>query len=262
MANKPLPWESLMTNGPAALAVTSVLAALLVGCGDRPYDPRGVDHDETLLSVSATGESEVRPDEAVFQAGIESWAPTAGDASAANTRDIQKVVASLKAVGIPEDDIQTRAVGITKLDWGPRKGQFQASNVVAVTVRKIDAAGAAVTAATEAGANILSGPDLRISDSEKAANAAYGEAFKAARARAEAYAAAAEMDISRVLTIRDGGGGQGERYLPGAPMPVAPPPIAMPQTMEAAEQGGGARIMPGQTTSRVSVSVDFALRAK
>lgn len=236
---------------------------LAAACGDTPYDPRGVDHDETLLSVSATGESEVRPDIAVFQAGINSWAPSAGAASAANSRDIEKVVAALTGAGVPEKDIQTRTVGIAKLDWGPKKGQFQASNVVVVTVRRIDAAGAAVTAATEAGANILSGSDLRISDSEKAANTAYGAAFKAAKARAEAYAGAAGMEISRVLTIRDGGGAQGDRYIPGAPPPpVAPPPIAMAvQTVDAAEQAG-ARIIAGQTTSRVAVQVDFALREK
>lgn len=242
--------------------VLPLLALGLAACGEKPYDPRGVDHDETLLSVSATGESEVRPDEAVFQAGINSWAPTAGAASAANTRDIAKLVAALKAAGIPEKDIQTRTVGITKLDWGPRKGQFQASNVVAVTVRKIDSAGAAITAATEAGANILSGPDLRISNSETAANAAYGEAFKAAKARAQAYADAAGMEISRVLTIRDGGGGQGGRYLPGAVAPAPPPPIAMMVEQSSADAGGGSRIMAGQTTSRVAVQVDFALRRK
>lgn len=205
----------------------------------------------------------MRPDEAVFQAGINSWAPSAGAASAANTRDIEKLVVALRAVGIPEKDIQTRTVGISKLDWGPRKGQFQASNVVAVTVRKIDAAGGAVTAATEAGANILSGPDLRISNSETAANAAYGEAFKAARARAQAYADAAGMEVARVLTIRDGGGGQGDRYLPGA-VPVAPPPppVAMMVEQASAANDGGGRIMAGQTTSRVAVQVDFALRAK
>ena len=30
----------------------------LAACQQPAYDPRGVDHDETLLSVSATGESE------------------------------------------------------------------------------------------------------------------------------------------------------------------------------------------------------------
>lgn len=243
-----------------------ISAAMLAACSDAPYDPRGVDHDETLLSVSATGESEIRPDEAFFQVGINSWASSAKQASAANAQDIAKVVAALKEAGITEKDIQTRTVGIQKLDWGPNKGKFQASNVVAVTVRDIDKAGQAVTAATEAGANIMSGPDLRISDSEAAANTAYGEAFKAAKARATAYADAAGMEISRVLTIRDGGGAQGNRYIPGAPPPpVAPPPVyrtAMVDAVmnESAEESSA--IMPGQTRSRVSVQVDFALKAK
>ena len=232
-------------------------AFALAACGQAPYDPRGVDHGETLLSVSATGQAESRPDEAFFQAGVNSFAATARAASEANTRDIAKVVAALRAAGIPEADIQTRAVSVGKVDWGPNKGQFQASNVVAVTVRKIDAAGQAVTAATEAGANILSGPDLRMSDPEKAATEAYGAAYRAAKARAEAYAGAAGMEISRVLTIRDGGGSQGNQYLPGVPVaPPPPPPIAQ----QASPESG--RIMPGQTTSMVSVQVDFALVPK
>ena len=31
---------------------------LLAGCGDTLPDPRGVDHDETLLALSASGEAE------------------------------------------------------------------------------------------------------------------------------------------------------------------------------------------------------------
>ena len=247
------------------LLSVAALPLILTACGDTMYDPRGVDYDETLLSVSATGESEIRPDEAFFQVGINSWSRSAGEASKANAKDIEKVVDALKRAGVAEKDIQTRTVGIQKVDWGPNKGQFQASNVVAVTVREIDKAGAAVTAATEAGANIMSGPDLRISDSEKAANAAYGEAFKAAKERAEAYAGAAGMEISRVLTIRDGGGAQGNRYIPGAP-PPPPPPVSMVQTVsiDAAmpESAANASIMPGQTRSRVSVQVDFALKEK
>lgn len=246
----------------STLALAAILPLSLAACGDAPYDPRGVDHDETLLSVSATGESEIRPDQAFFQVGIDSWSRSATAASEANAKDIAKVVAALKAAGVGEKDIQTRTVGIQKIEWGTRKGQFQASNVVAVTVRDIDKAGSALTAATEAGANVLSGPDLRISDAEGAANAAYGEAFKAAEARANAYAEAAGMEISRVLTIRDGGGAQGNRYLPSAP----PPPIVRTANYEMAEQAASvdasSSIMPGQTRSRVSVQVDFALKRK
>jgi len=235
---------------------------LLASCGEPAYDPRGVDREETLLSVSATGEAETRPDEARFQAGIESWAGTARAASDANAEDIREIVAALREAGIAESDIQTRNVSVQRIDYGARKGQYQASNIVAVTVRDVDKTGQAVSAVTDAGANVVSGPDLRMSDPEAAANAAYGNAYKAARARAEAYAEAAGMEISRVLTIRDMGGGQGNRYLPGA-VPVAPPPPPVSRGYAVAEQAAGdGMIMAGQTTSSVAVQVDFALVPK
>ena len=255
--------EAGFDDGASALLRHSAIVSLVVlvaACGDRPYDPRGVDHDETLLSVSATGEAETRPDEARFQAGVNNWAATAREASAETGADIEEIVAALKQQGIPEQDIQTRAVGVQRIDWGDRKGQFQASNIVAVTVRDIDKTGAAVTAVTEAGANILSGPDLRMSDPEKAANSAYGAAYKAARARAEAYAEAAGMEISRVLSIRDAGGAQGNRYLPGA-VPTAPPPVVGYPVAEQAMDASN-RVLAGQTTSAVAVQVDFALVPK
>jgi uncharacterized protein YggE len=241
-------------------------ALALAACGEAPYDPRGVDHDETLLSVSATGEAETRPDQARFQAGIESWAPNARAASDASAAKIREIVAALReAGGIAEKDIQTRSMGVQRIEYGPRRGQYQANNIVAVTVRDVDRTGAAVSAVTDAGANIVSGPDLRMSDPEKAATSAYGNAYRAARARAEAYAEAAGMEISRVLSIRDAGGAQGNRYLPGAaPVAPPPPPVNMSRAMaeEAMATSGGGVVMAGQTTSAVSVQVDFALVPK
>ena len=237
-------------------------ALTLAACSEAPYDPRGVDRDETLLSVSATGEAETRPDEARFQAGVNNWAASARAASEANAEDIREIVAALREAGVAEDDIQTRTVGVQRIDYGDRRGQYQASNIVAVTVREVDRTGEVISAVTDAGANIVSGPDLRVAEPEKAANTAYGAAYKAARARAEAYAEAAGMEISRVLTIRDMGGAQGNRYLPGA-VPVAPPPppIATDVAMARPESGGG-MVMAGQTTSAVAVQVDFALVPK
>ena len=248
----------------AWLAAASALS--LAACGETAYDPRGVDHDETLLSVSAVGEADTRPDEARFQAGVQNWARSAKAASAATKEDIDEIVAALKELGVEEKDIQTRTVGVQRINWGDRKGQFQSNNTVTVRIRDIAKAGDAVTAVTEVGANIVSGPDLRLSDPEGATNTAYGNAYKAARTRAEAYAEAAGMEISRVLSIRDAGGSQGSRYVPGAPPPpVAPPPPPIHRTSNVALESAAdapATIMPGQTTSSVAVQVDFALVPK
>jgi uncharacterized protein YggE len=241
------------------LPIVTAMCLTLAACGQASHDPRGIARDETLLSVSATGQADTRPDQAQFQAGINTWDKSAGGASAANARKIGEIVAALRRFGIAEKDIQTRSLSVQRVDWGDRKGQYQASNIVNVTVRNIAAAGDAIAAVTGAGANVVSGPDLRMSDPEKAANSAYTRAYKAAHARAEAYAAAAGMKISRVLTIRDAGGSQGGRYLPAA-NPVAPPPMIA--VVEQAADASAGRLMPGQTTSAVSVQVDFALTPK
>jgi uncharacterized protein YggE len=247
--------------------VAAVLPIALAGCGERPADPRGIDRDETLLSVSASGHAESRPDKAEFEAGIETFAASATAASAANAKTIAEIVAALGPVGVAEEDIQTRAVSVRRVDYGPRRGQFQASNVVNVTLREADRASEAVAAVTQAGANILSGPNLSMTDPERVANLAYADAYKAARARAEAYARAANMEVARVIYIRDAGGQQGNTYLraadavavqaeqsaAGAAVPVAPPPppAVMPP-----------RVMLGTTASDVFIQVDFALREK
>ncbi len=107
-----------------------------------------------------------------------------------------------------------------RIDWGDRRGQFQAYNTLTVRVRDIDQAGAAVTAATNVGTNIVSGPDLRLSDAEAAASTAY------ANGRGERRASPAGRGATRV------------------------------------ESGVSSTIMPGQTTSAVTVQVDFALVEK
>ena len=62
---------SLRTFTPWAVALLSL--AVLAGCGDSRSDPRGLDHDETLLSLSASGEAETVPDLATIAIGVETF---------------------------------------------------------------------------------------------------------------------------------------------------------------------------------------------
>ena len=225
----------------------------LAACGDKAPDPRGVDHDETLLSVSATGRSETRPDEARFTAGVSSIAASSEDATRRNNETMSKVTEALKAFGVAEKDLQTRQLTVNRIDWGANKGKYEAVNQVEVRMRNVDKAGEAVAATTRAGANVLSGPTLRVSDKEAATKSAYAAAYRAARARADAYAGAAGLRIDRVLTIRDGGEGG------GPPMPYYGDAAyeAAPQAVSAAPP-----FSPGVSESQVSVRVDFALAEK
>lgn len=223
-------------------------------CQQAAPDPRGVDRDETLLTVSATGRSEARPDEATFSLGVTTLAGSAGEASRQNNAKMQTVTAALTRFGIKPDDLQTQNLGLNRIDYGKDRGRFQANNTVTVRLKDVTRASDAVVAATEAGANLLSGPRLRVSDSEKASMSAYANAYKAARQRAEAYAQSAGLKVDRILAIRDGGQAGGE------PMPMdalqtynveqGPRPVAAPPPPP---------FNPGVNTSVVTVRVDFAL---
>ena len=232
-----------------------LIALALSACQPSAPDPRGVGRDETLLTVTATGKSDNRPDEARLQLGVQSQGANAGEASRLNREKMARVTAALTQLGVKGDDLQTRNLSLQRIDYGPERGRFRADNVIEVTLRDVTKVGEAVTAVTEAGANVMSGPDLRVSDREAATRSGYAAAYRAARARAEAYAEAAGLEIDRVLGIYDGG-----EY--GVPMP--PPMPAAPPTMRSmnVEQASSAPFSPGMSTTEVRVRVDFALSEK
>ncbi len=223
----------------------------LAGCGQDARGPSRLKPDETLLEVSATARGESKPDEARFSAGVSSFASTAAVASEQNSQRMNAIMGALKQFGVSDRDVQTQTVRVFRVDYGANRGKFEADNVVTVRVRQVDKAGEAIAAATGAGANVLSGPDLRTADPEAAARAVAGEAFKAARARADAYAAAAGLKVVRALTIRDGGGSSPD--FEAAPKLIASDfPAAAPSPP----------VLAGVNTTEVTVSVDFALTRK
>ena len=233
-----------------ALPVIAALAA----CQPAASDPRGVDRDETLLTVTASGRADARPDEARLQLGVQSDGPNAGEASRLNRAKMDAVTAVLGRLGVKPDDLQTRNLSLSRINYGAERGRFRAYNTVEVTLRDMAKVGEAVTAVTEAGANVLSGPNLRVSDREAASKSAYAAAYRAARARAEAYAGAAGLKIGRVLAIRDGGEtgtvyDSGMTTMDAVAQEVAPR-VAMPPP---------APFSAGMNTTEVRVRVDFAL---
>ena len=228
------------------------LCLVLVACGRGEPDPRGVRGNETLLTVSASGRADSRPDEARLQIGVQSDGASAGEAGRLNSEKMNRVTGALGALGVKPDDLQTRNISMNRMDYGKERGRFRAYNVVEITIRDMSKVGEAVTAVTEAGANVMSGPDLRVSNREVANKSAYAAAYRAARSRADAYAEAAGLKVARVLAIYDGG----ESYAPppnsyrdAVAQVAAPPPVAAPP----------APFNAGVNTTEVRVRVDFAL---
>ena len=230
---------------------------VLAACQPATPDPRGVARDETLLTVSATGRAETRPDEARFMVGVATLAATAGEASRLNNEKMARVTTALTRFGIKPDDLQTSSLTLNRIDYGKDRGRFQASNNVTVRLKDLTKASEAIVATTEAGANLLSGPTLRVADAEKASLSAYAAAYQAARARADAYAAAAGLKVDRILAIRDGGEAGGYPVTMDAMANEAMAGRVTPQTVSAPPPP----FNPGVNTSAVTVRVDFALNS-
>ncbi len=173
----------------------------------------------TLLTLSAEGRSTRTPDLAVFSAGVTNQGKTAGEALAANSADMNRVIAALKKAGIENRDIQTSNLNLNpiyeqqrQLPNGtiepaqPRIIGYQVNNTVNIRQRNLAQFGRVLDTLVAAGANQVNGPSFQMDDADAATDEARTQAMKKARTRAELYARAAGLKVVRILTISESGG--------------------------------------------------------
>lgn len=210
----------------------------------------------TLLSVSAEGMSEGRPDMATINLGVTTEGQTAQAALAENSRRMEALTAALRRAGVAERDIQTSNVSVYPQQvygegQAPRITGYQASNQVTAKVRRIDNTGRVIDAAVGAGSNTVNGVYFSYQDPDAEQDAARRDAIQEARRRAELYASALNMRVHRIVAVNEGGGFSPpimavsmERMASDGASPMPPPPPVAPGTLE----------------TRLSVNVTFELR--
>jgi uncharacterized protein len=195
------------------------------------------------VTVSGNGQVSAFPDQAVITIGVQSSAATAAAALDANAKQMQDILARLRADGVPDSAVETTNVtvyGYPLYDQktGTQTGtSYQASNSVQVTLTDFTAIGSVFAAAAEAGANNLSGPAWQLSDNTNAQTQALAQASAQARAKAEAFAAANGVTLGDVLVLTEGYtpvyyyGGMAAATTTTAAAAVSPPPIN-PQNLD------------------------------
>lgn len=155
----------------------------------------------------------VAPDQATIGAGVMTEAPKATDAMRQNAVEMAKVIARIKAMGIPEKDIQTTGIALvpqydykepaypaTAIPAQVFRG-YQASNRVSVVLHKIEDTGRMLDALVEAGATDVSGPDFGVENDAAAKEQARSRAIARGEAQATAYAKMLGYTGVRVLSI-------------------------------------------------------------
>jgi uncharacterized protein len=208
-----------------------------------------VDSPRTI-HVSAQASVQRTPDRATVQLAVETIAETARDATSRNAAAMDRVLAAVRQLGIPDARIQT-----TRIALHPRYDQrreaaepvivaYQAVNQVIVRLDDVGLVGRVVDAAVQAGANRVAGISFELSDPQ----AAYHEALRLAVARAGAEAAVVADALGETL-------GPAIQVSTGGAEP--PRPMMAAARMEMAMDAPP--VQPGELDVHAMVSITYRL---
>ena len=196
----------------------TLLVLALAGCGNGAAAGVGVEVREgqslqvtDAVTVSGWAEVAAAPDEAVISVGVQNDAADAAQALDENSKTMAAVLERLKAEGIQDTMIETANVSVMpNTIYNPQTGEqkvegYRAQNTATVTLSDLSLVGKVFSAATEAGANNVTGPQWRLSESNEATKESLVKAVDAARAKAETLAAAVGLKVGDVVVINETG---------------------------------------------------------
>lgn len=203
------------------------LAAPVLAQADRPRQP--------TISVTGTGESELKPDFAFLFVSVETEAPTVAQASAANSAATERVLGRIQSLGIRRDDIQTVNFQVLRIEppetpaEGPKVSdgpKFGAHHQLRIKTRDLDGVGRLAGEILASGDMTFQSVSFGLDRQEEGPDRAREAAVRDARHQAEVYAAAAGVDLGRLIEIRDGSA------QPFAPQPAMRMQAAMAKSPE------------------------------
>lgn len=199
-----------------------------------------------LITVTGEGEVAIVPDLAITSCGVTTTGKTAREASEANAKMMNAVMAALKAAGIAEQDVQTSRLALYPVRDNKsselRITGFQATNQVSIKIRDVGKVADVIDRVVAAGTNDISGIQFVVSSPSKPLDQAREAAMADARRKAEIYAKAATVTLGAPVSISEEGA-------------VTPGPIMMRQA-RAAE---ATPVSAGEQIQRISVSVSYEL---
>lgn len=167
------------------------------------------------MQITGHGEVTAAPDTAYVTSGVTSQAENAKDALAANNADMAKLIETLKAAGIDEDDIQTSGFSVSPnyvysdsrdangYQLPPKIVGYTVSNGVTVHVRDLTILGGVLDQAVTVGANQINGITFAVEDPTELYNEARKLAFADAKSKAELYAEAADVELAGLSLISE-----------------------------------------------------------
>lgn len=219
-----------------------------------------------LVRVNISESLRTPPDEASLTVGTQAKASTATGAVAANKVKTEKLLATIRASGIRERDIQTQGIQLQPdYRWDPQpNGQgrqtligYIAGNSVQIKTREIDKLTGLLDSLTTAGADTVYGPNFSISDPAPLRREARVRAMARGQAEATEYARNNGFASVRLLSVEEGNSYRGtDIIVAGSSIRnlSAPPPPPPP----APERDGGV-VAPGQLEAGVTLNLLYRM---
>jgi uncharacterized protein YggE len=160
----------------------------------------------TTLATSGRGEAALTPDQAQLFVGVDRIRATSGKARRAANRRVASVQRALRARGIPQRDVQTAGVSVTRERIRARRGRparvrHRATAQLTVTSRDVPGLGRLIDALSDAGADDVFGPDFSFTDPSQGTILATRAALADARRRADDAAAQLGVRITGIASV-------------------------------------------------------------
>lgn len=160
---------------------------------------------ENLIVVDGIGKVIAIPDIATVTLGIETKADTVDQAQEKNTQTMNNLINQIKALGIPDGDIQTQNYSIYENNyWNPETGMSSSlgwivNQSLVVKVRDTALTQQVLLIAGRNGVTNVYGPNFAIDDQEKYRNDAREKAIADAKTKAEAIAKALNLKLDVIV---------------------------------------------------------------
>lgn len=229
--------------------------------GPIPFDINSVTTSKSdAFSVTGEGKVEAKPDSATVRLGVVSRAATSEAAKTALNTNINKVIESVKALGVGEKDIKTENFNIYP-EYGDarplpadqpvsdqnRISGYTANTNITVTVGSAELANKILDAGVSAGANQVGGVDFQVKDKNEALNKAREMAVADAKKKAEDAARIAGFKLGKVINYAEAQGG-------GYPVPM------MAKAEDSRAGGAPTNVQPGTNEIMVTVTLSYEIR--
>jgi len=194
-----------------AAAALVLLAVPVLGSAALHSAPAAAQEQPAERSITVTGYGVAygSPDQARIGLGVEtSNADVQSALDETNTR-LEAVLSALREAGVADADIQTNIFSIYQDYYGGgteerREPLYRVSSSVTVRVRDTEQVGGLITAAVDAGANVVNVVEFNIADRARLESDARALAILDARARADEIAAALGLTIGEPLRVVEG----------------------------------------------------------